>query len=252
MTSLDPISPGPQTGLTGPDTGPRREGAVHQLVRQLRAMIAAEGLRTGDSLPTERELSDRFGVARNTVREAIGALRAYGVVDVRPKVGAVLINRHIEAALDVFSFQLAVSADTFRDIQGFRNVVESNLYDLILPRATAADLDALDLQTDRMRDAAGIADCAAADLAFHVQLVGLAGNKTLRDVYRIMEPVILRLMENGKAGRGRDMAVDSHRQIVAALRRGDRLAYQFHMTDHLQQGRLFIDSPGPLRPADQD
>lgn len=60
-----------------------------------------------------------------------------------------------------------------------------------------------------------------------------------------MEPVILRLMENGKGGRGRDLAVESHRQIVAALRRGDRLAFQFHMTDHLQQGRLFIDSPGP-------
>lgn len=225
------------------DPAPRREGAVNQLVRQLREMIAAEGLRTGDSLPTERELSERFGVARNTVREAIGALRAYGVVDVRPKVGAVLINRHIEAALDVFSFQLSVSAETFRDIQGFRTLVEVGLFDLIVARARPADFDALDLLTDRMRDAPGIADCAAADLAFHVSLIDLAGNKTLKDVYRIMEPVILRLMENGKGGRGRGLAVESHRQIVAALRRGDRLAFQFYMTDHLQQGRLFIDSP---------
>jgi GntR family transcriptional repressor for pyruvate dehydrogenase complex len=221
---------------------PRRETAVGTLVRQLREMIAEQGLRTGDSLPTERELSERFGVARNTVREAIGALRAYGVIDVRPKVGAVLINRHIEAALDVFSFQLAISAETFRDIQGFRNLVEAGLFDLIAPRMTAADLDALDALTDAMRDAATIADCAGADLAFHVRLIGLAGNKTLLDVYRIMEPVILRLMENGKGGKGRDLAVESHRQIVAALRRGDRLAFQFYTTDHLQQGRLFIDS----------
>ena len=221
---------------------PRRETAVGTLVRQLREMIAEQGLRTGDSLPTERELSERFGVARNTVREAIGALRAYGVIDVRPKVGAVLINRHIEAALDVFSFQLAISAETFRDIQGFRNLVEAGLFDQIAPRMTPADLDALDALTDAMRDAATIPECAAADLAFHVRLIGLAGNKTLLDVYRIMEPVILRLMENGKGGQGRDLAVESHRQIIAALRRGDRLAFQFYMTDHLQQGRLFIDS----------
>lgn len=157
------------------DPAPGREGAVNQLVRELRAMIAAEGLRTGDSLPTERALSERFGVARNTLREAIGALRADGVVDVRPKVGAVLINRHIEAALDVFSFQLAVSAQTLRDIQGFRSLVEVGRFDLIAARAGAADCDALDLLTDRMRDAAGVAACAAADLAFHVSLIDLAG-----------------------------------------------------------------------------
>ena len=61
----------------------------------------------------------------------------------------------------------------------------------------------------------------------------------------MIEPVILRLMLNGKAGQGRTLAVESHRQITAALRRGDRLAYQFYMTDHLQQGRLFIDSLPP-------
>lgn len=221
----------------------QRSGAVHTLVAQMRAMIADEGLVTGDNLPTERDLSERFGVARNTVREAIGVLRAYGVIEVRPKVGAVLINRHLSAALDVFSFQLSISPETFSDIQGFRQLVEVNLYDALSPRVTADDLALLERHNAAMLAAQSVADCAAADYAFHHALVAIAGNATLRDVYRIMEPVILRLMETGKETRGRDLAHASHVAIIKALRDGDRLAYQYFMADHLHQGLGFIATP---------
>ncbi len=218
-----------------------RQGAVPQLVADLREMIRAEGLVTGDNLPTERELAERFGVARNTVREAVGVLRAYGVVEVRPKVGAVLINRHLSAALDVFSFQLTISPETFADIQGFRQLVELGLYDSLAARVTPDDLAALEAHNAAMLNAATVPDCAAADYAFHHRLVTIAGNATLADVFRIMEPVILRLMETGKETRGRTLAHRSHEEIIRALRDGDRLAYQYFMADHLRQGLGFFD-----------
>jgi GntR family transcriptional regulator, transcriptional repressor for pyruvate dehydrogenase complex len=238
MNALPPPSTDPQVQV-------RRQGAVHVLVGQLRDMIAAEGLVTGDSLPTERELSDRFGVARNTVREAIGVLRAYGVVEVRPKVGAVLINRHVAAALDVFSFQLTISPETFSDIQGFRRLIEVTLFDALFARVTPADLVALAAHNADMLNAATVEQSAAADYAFHLRLISTAGNATLRDVYRIMEPVILKLMETGKATRGRTLAHKSHEEIIRALTTGDRLAYQYFMTDHLQQGLGFIQVVTP-------
>lgn len=226
-----------------PSASPR-PGAVPQLLAELRDMIRAEGLVTGDSLPTERELAERFGVARNTMREAIGVLRAYGVVEVRPKVGAVLINRHLSAALDVYSFQLAISPETFADIQGFRQLVELGLFDLLQARLTQEDLDALAAHNADMLDAPTVPDCAAADYAFHHRLVTIAGNATLTDVYRIMQPVILRLMETGKATRGRALAHESHARIIQALRDGDRLAYQYFMADHLRQGLGFVGTRG--------
>ena len=221
---------------------PRRESAVLALVRQLRDYIAARGLNTGDSLPTERELSDTFGVARNTVREAIGVLRAYGVIDVRPKVGAVLINRHVEAALDLFSFQLKVSPQTFRDIQGFRRLIEVGACDDLLANATAIDIAELRRINDDMLTAEPVQAVARLDFDFHLKLMTIAGNKTVRDVYRIMEPVITRLMEVGKASRGREAAHQSHLAIIEALGARNRLAYQYQMTEHLAQGLGFIDS----------
>ena len=233
MIALAPIASDPQTE-------PRKQSAVHQLVGQMRDMIEAEGLVTGNSLPTERELSDRFGVGRNTVREAIGVLRAYGVIEVRPKVGAVLINRHVAAALDVFAFQLTISPETFSDIQGFRRLVEVTLFDALAPRITPTDLSVLAAHNADMLNAQSVEASAAADYGFHLALIAIAGNATLRDVFRIMEPVVLRLMETGKATRGRVLAHESHVQIIKALTTGDRLAYQYFMTDHLQQGLGFI------------
>lgn len=225
-------------------TAPRL-GAVPQLVADLREMIRAEGLVTGDNLPTERELSDRFGVARNTVREAVGVLRAYGVIEVRPKVGAVLVNRHLSAALDVFAFQLTISPETFADIQGFRQLVELGLYDTLAARITPDDLTALEAHNAAMLNAPTVPDCAAADYAFHHRLVTIAGNATLADVFRIMEPVILRLMETGKETRGRTLAHRSHEEIIRALRNRDSLAYRYFMADHLRQGLGFFDNEGP-------
>ncbi len=68
--------------------------AVETLVAQIKALIDKRYLGVGDPLPSERELGEMFASRRTTVRkEAMRILKAYGVVDVRPKVGAVITDR---------------------------------------------------------------------------------------------------------------------------------------------------------------
>ena len=81
-------------------------------------MMLAEKLGVGDALPTERELTERFAASRNTVREALRTLKTYGLIAVRPKVGAVVADRSLEAAFDLFAANRAVSRDSFADVQG--------------------------------------------------------------------------------------------------------------------------------------
>jgi len=57
----------------------RSGSAVDDTVARIRALIAEKGLGVGDSLPTERELCERFATSRNTVREAMRILKASGV-----------------------------------------------------------------------------------------------------------------------------------------------------------------------------
>ncbi len=229
------------------DTGRPHGTAVDTLVHSIRTLMRERNLGVGDHLPTERELGEQFSASRNTVREALRTLKAYGLIDVRPKVGAIIIDRALEAAFDLFSFSIDISRETFADVQGFRRLIETGIGEQVMTTATEADLARLDALNAAMRDAATATDAAEADYAFHSALVGLAGNRTLADIYRFLKPVILRLMLLGKTRRPAitDTFAD-HEAITTALRRQDRVAYAYLMSRHLEFGARFLDgSPEP-------
>jgi len=216
--------------------------AVDALVQQIKAYISENRLGIGDTLPSERELGERFDAARNTVREAVGVLKAYGVVDVRPKVGAVIVNRHMDAALNLFSFQLSISRETFLDIQSFRRLLETGIVDALFEKATLEDLEKLGQINSAIPRAQSAEDAARLDFEFHTKLVGITGNETILLVYNTMRPIIARLMETGKHTDGLQKTYEQHAQIIDALARRDRLAFRYHMSAHLDQGLKYIEA----------
>ena len=90
--TLSKIEKNKEIHLKKPHVKLEKDNAVDELVQQLRTYIIQHDLQLGDSLPSEREIVEIFSYARNTVREALGVLKAYGVVQIKSKVGAVLVN----------------------------------------------------------------------------------------------------------------------------------------------------------------
>ncbi|WP_131113716.1 FadR/GntR family transcriptional regulator [Lichenihabitans psoromatis] len=215
---------------------------VDVLVQRIRALIRDRGLGVGDPLPTERELGDYLSASRNTVREALRTLKTYGLIDVRPKVGAVIVDRGVAAAFDLLSANMDVSLETFADVQGFRRIVEVGIGDAVMT-VGAADLDQLEELNATMRVARGIEAAAEADFHFHSALIGLANNRTLDEIYRFLKPAVLRLMLLGKSRRPViDGTFQEHDGIVQAVRRRDRTAYAYLVSRHLEYGAQFISA----------
>jgi GntR family transcriptional regulator, transcriptional repressor for pyruvate dehydrogenase complex len=214
------------------------KSAVDLIVASMRRMISEGGLSVGDKLPTERELCDRFQTSRNTVREAMRILKAYGIVDVRPKVGATIVDNRMSRALDLFSFNvMEVSRDTFSDIQGFRVLLEVASVDLIFDRVTDQDLKDLHQVNRDLAASRSVPDAAEQDFRFHTRLVSVLGNKAMLDVYQIMKPVILRIMERGKTRRSIEgQTFREHESVLEALAARDRIAFQYRMKTHLESG----------------
>lgn len=212
--------------------------AVDAMVVKIRGLISAGGLGVGDSLPTERELCERFQASRNTVREAMRILKAYGIVTVRPKVGATIIDDRMERALDLFSFDtLDISRRTFNDIQGFRNLIEVGSVDAIFDYMRTEDIIEMRSINAQLRAAGSIAEASEMDFRFHMRLVSILRNRAVLDVYRIMKPVIIRIMERAKELR--DFTGDTYEQhasVVDALEQRDRIRYQYALQSHLQLG----------------
>lgn len=220
------------------------ESAVDHMVAQIRELINIDGLTVGDKLPTERELCERFSTSRNTVREAMRMLKAYGIVDVRPKVGATIIDERMNRAFDIFSFNVAeVSRDTFDDIQGFRELIETGAALHVFDSVTPSDLQNLRAINQQMVDARSVVDASQFDLRFHTGIMALTGNKSILDIYGIMTPVILRIMQHGKTRRiieGETFL--EHEGILNAIESKDNLAYQYLMRTHLRAGlATFVD-----------
>lgn len=220
-----------------------RVSAVDRLVEQMREMITDRGLRIGDPVPTERDLGEMFQASRNTVREALVVLRAYGLIETRPKVGAVVAAGHGEAIKRLFAFHNGISPDSFRDLQGFRRIVELGVGDQVILSATEADFDALDQVNDRLLTARNVPESAQADYDFHEAIIALCGNRTTMAAYRMLSPVIVEVMQIGKSAR--PVQTDTHAahaEIVAALRARDRIAYAYLMSRHLEFGLRFVAS----------
>ena len=82
------------------------------------------------------------------------------------------------------------------------------------------------------------------DFRFHLRLVSILDNRAVLDVYRIMKPVIIRIMERAKELR--DFTVDTydqHAAVVDALAAKDRIRYQYALQSHLQVGLRAFENP---------
>ena len=216
----------------------RQTSAVDHILAEIRRLIADGNLTVGDRLPTEHELCQRFAASRNTVREAMRMLKAYGIVEVRPKVGATIIDQRIARAFELFSFNVTeISRQTFDDIQGFREMIEIGSVGQIFDLVTEADLTEMQMLNDQMVQAPTVVEASQFDLRFHTRLVAVIRNKAILDIYQIMTPVILRIMQRGKTRRTIEgETYREHTAILNAIAARDALAFQYLMRSHLRAG----------------
>jgi GntR family transcriptional regulator, transcriptional repressor for pyruvate dehydrogenase complex len=78
------------------------------IVHQLREMISKDGLKPGDKIPSERELSERLNVGRSSVREALRALELLGLIETKRGEGTFLRDfrdHHLIDLLGMFILQ---------------------------------------------------------------------------------------------------------------------------------------------------
>src|SRR5579872_5978966 len=153
--------------------------ASSDVIAQIRRAILSGQYRPGDRLPTEREMAQQFGVSRVTVRDALRALEANGLV--RVKVGGQggpYVSEPDIALLSVsFGTHLQLRGTTFQELAEARQALETTAAELAARRATSQDLAALEAAIQARIQAPLSSDIAATSLDFHTALVTAAHNQ---------------------------------------------------------------------------
>ncbi len=135
--------------------------------RLLEAVRSGE-FSVGTKLPSERELTVRYGVGRNTLREAVQSLVAQGVFDVRPGRGTTVLGLDGRRALEKQSLEQLLTDTAVDDLYEFRMLLETEAAARAAERAGAAERAALAQALARYEDAAASgADAYKRDVEFH-------------------------------------------------------------------------------------
>ena len=143
---------GPRSGLFSPVSVARASSAITD---QIRSAIVTGQVREGERLPPERELAEQFGVSRVTVRDALRALEAMGLVEVRvgARGGAFATVPTGSLVAQTMSDMMLMSAVSPEDIVEARLIVELGTVTLANARATDEEIAELRELCDRSQEA---------------------------------------------------------------------------------------------------
>jgi len=200
--------------IMGELVGPRQASErVRDMTRQLQALIEGAGTGSSGRLPSERQLAQRFRCSRNTVREALAALTAQGVIGIRERVGAYRLPPPVAAAADL------------EQALGALHVTIPALSGLAAKKASVVGVSRLETVTSNLSQALLNRDAAAAYrcyVTFFVELAELAGNAYLARMLREIRDAA-RLLPAGRLSRREEMEAffSDLVALLQALRRGD-------------------------------
>lgn len=211
-----------------------------EIVQQIEAAVEAGHLAVGDQLPTERELTQHFGVSRVTVRDALRILEANGLVEVRTgaRGGAFVTAPQPDRLGENLGRMLQLSAVAPWELEETRSRLELTILDLAVDRATDEDLADLHEICDRTQAAtdAGVYH-PRLSAEFHVRLAGATHNLAMALLFDSLHGAILlnllraRAIDPTHGPRG----LHEHRAIIAAIERRDRDAASAVMAEHLRR-----------------
>jgi GntR family transcriptional regulator, transcriptional repressor for pyruvate dehydrogenase complex len=173
----------------------------------------------GDRLPTEHVLMRDYGVGRNTVREAMQSLRTLGIVEIRPRLGATVLDGGAQNALASAAVSVLLGDRSVDELYELRLILEPAAAEKAAVRRTDEDLLLMRRALTHFRVAHEMGTPVwQADIEFHQAIVDASGNAMLA---KVLAPVT-ELLSNARQATGTlpaavELALGQHDEIAAAI-----------------------------------
>lgn len=221
-----------------------RASAVEEAIAALEDVVLDE-LRPGSQLPAEAELARMLSVSRLTVREAVRALEARGLLSLRRGRRAVVRTPNGALLGDFFRTSVRRNATVIFELIELRRALEPHIAGLAAMRATSAErasMQAAVAEMDALASSKPVDEEAfhAVDLRFHGALASASGNTMLMHlIEELAQPlgVSRRYTWRGRERDERPLApvIEAHRRILTAVLAGDSQMASAAMLTHLDE-----------------
>jgi len=201
---------------------------------QLLVSIQSE-LAPGSRLPSERELSEQFGVSRTVVREAVRSLAAKGVLEVRSGSGVHVTSVAASSVSEQMALFLRGGAIDYAKINEVRMALEIRTAQIAAERATDEDIAELREHSTRMAAVDDLDAASAEDVEFHRAIARATHNELFTVMLDSIGGILLEIRHAtlGLPGRIQE-GVAFHERILDRIAAHDVAGAGEAMREHLE------------------
>jgi DNA-binding FadR family transcriptional regulator len=187
--------------------------------------LTSRNWRAGHRIPTERELSGRYGLSRSAVRRVLSELKAKRLITQTVGSGT-YVSEQINEALAVLAQGGATASTSPAELMAARLVLEPALIDMVIGNATAGDFARMDECNRRAEAASTAEEFEYWDGLLHEVIADAAHNSFIARVFRLMNQVRAQgewgVLKRRSATPERRLDYQAeHRALVQALRERD-------------------------------
>ena len=251
MTAQANVHSRPIVGLSDnstPSTAPSpilRRNTYELVAEDLLTLIGERHLRPGDPIPTERELTERYGVGRSSVREALRVLESNGLIaSTRGGFVVAAASRPLNKSIGLL---LLLEEANLRELFALRRMLEVETAALAATRRRREHLAELsDAIEDMERGLEDEDRYIAADVRFHLVLAEASENRLVEHVMLAIRDLLRRALSTiYRIPQSAAQSIADHRMILGAVEARDPAGARAAMRDHLDAVERAIDAALP-------
>jgi len=199
-----------------------KKSIVQKIIGEFRNALITRTLKPGDKLPTEIELSRRFFVSRNAVREAIKMLVALGVVEIKRGNGTYVAKGISAQIIDPLIFSLLLEGGVPDELLELREMLEIGILEIVLKKVTKKDINKMEkaiqlLEEDCKKGETDREILRKHDLEFHYAFAGATHNPLIIKIAKTIWEMFKASIEKAVYSRPED-TVERHKMILKAIK----------------------------------
>ena len=206
-----------------------------EIVRQIRTLISEGKLKSGDRLPPERELAERFKVSRPSVREALRTLESMGLIEIRLGEGTFVREISVDSLVEPLALVILTQRAAVGELFEARRLLEPPIAGLAARRSTKEEIQEMErILEEQAREVSAGRTGLAQDAAFHAAIAGSAHNRAITRIVHALIDLLTQSREESLQIPGRPTrSHQDHRRILEAIQRRDSASAERAMLDHL-------------------
>ena len=192
-----------------------------EIVRQIRTLISEGKLKSGDKLPPERELAERFKVSRPSVREAMRALESMGLIEIRLGEGTFVREISVDSLVEPLALVMLTQREAVRELFEARRLLEPAIAGLAASRSTEEEIHEMErILEEQAREVATGRTGLTQDAAFHAAIASSASNRAITRIVHALIDLLTQSREEALQVPGRPArSHQDHRRILRSEER---------------------------------